>query len=208
MSQLLQYFILDSMDRELMIQLIFRLVIHFLFLYIVIEHIYYRYNKKYKFILSFYMVSLLIFFITSFLTSSNIQTGFAFGLFAVFSIIRYRTDSIRIKDMTYLFVFIIMAVINSLITEQLSLILILFANAVMIVATFLLERRWATANLTSISVDVEDIILVHTENRDKLQALLEERTGLSIVSVEISSIDYLRDTFTVKVYFKGSDQFA
>jgi Domain of unknown function (DUF4956) len=208
MSQFLQYFNFSAMDLEFFGLIIQRLLINLLFLYIVVEHIYYRYNKKYKFILTFYLVSLLIFFITSFLTSSNIQTGFAFGLFAVFSIIRYRTDSIRIKDMTYLFVFIIMAVINSLLTDHLSLLLILFANIVMVIATFLLEKRWATANLSSFSIDVEDIMLVHTDQRDKLRSHLEDRTGLSIVSVQISNIDYLRDIFTVKIYFKGSDQFG
>lgn len=201
MTDLQSIFSFSEIDSGFFLELIVRLIINILFLYITIDRIYYRYNHKNKYLLSYYLVSLLIFFISSLLASATVKTGFAFGLFAVFSIIRYRTDQLRIKDMTYLFMSVIIAVINSLVTSQVSIYIILFSNLFIIFSLLILERLWFSIPRETIVVDVEDITLVHQNQYEKLLGVLIERTGLAISGVKIQSIDYLKDTFTVKAFY-------
>ncbi|MDC7219964.1 MAG: DUF4956 domain-containing protein [Spirochaetales bacterium] len=207
MSYIHGIFSLATIDRETLYSLFFRLALNLGFLYLIIHHIYYRFNGKHKFIQSFYVVNILIFFITSLLVSANIQTGFAFGLFAVFSIFQYRTDEISIRNMTYLFLFIVLAVVNSLVTIHLSIYFIIFTNVFIFISLFLLEMRNAMTKVESLTIDMEDIQLVHKERQDDLIKELKERTGLNILSTEVTSIDYLKDAFKIKAFYKGDNPF-
>jgi hypothetical protein len=122
--------------------LIIRLSVHMLFVLILVRAIYYPIAKRKDFLFTYLLFSLTIFLMCFMLESVKLQMGFALGLFAVFGIIRYRTDAIPIKEMTYLFVVIGMSVMNALINKKISLVELSFANLVIIGATYGLERVW------------------------------------------------------------------
>ena len=132
--------------------------------------------------------------------------GFAFGLFAIFSILRYRTISIPMKEMTYLFMVIAIAVINALTTKKVSFMELLFTNVSLIAASYFLERLWYKEGLSEQTIEYEKIENIKPERRAILIADLKERTGLDIRSAEILTTDFLRDMARVRVYYKASAQ--
>lgn len=181
-------------------ELLIRFFIDLLFIYILTWGIYYRINKNTEYLFNFIVFNILIFFVSSLLSGVEMQTGFAFGLFAIFSILRYRTEPIPIKEMTFLFISIIIAIINSTVTSTVGLVEILFANIVIILTIYIMEKKWLKDYKPSKTVIFEDISLVHQDKKEELIAVLEERTGLNILDVKIEKIDYLKDIAHLKVF--------
>jgi hypothetical protein len=140
------------------------------------------------------------------LESVKLEMGFALGLFAVFGIIRYRTDAIPIKEMTYLFIVIGMSVMNALINKKISVAELVFANLAILALTYGLEHVWLLRHESQKLVVYEKITLIQKGRRAELIADLEERTGIKINRVEIGKIDFLRDTVMVKIYFYEDQQ--
>jgi hypothetical protein len=140
------------------------------------------------------------------LESVKLQMGFALGLFAVFGIIRYRTDAIPIKEMTYLFVVIGMSVMNALINKKISLIELSFANLAIIGATYGLERVWLLRHEAQKIIVYEKIDLIKVGREEEMKADIEERTGIKVNRFEIGKIDFLRDTALIKIYFFEDEQ--
>jgi hypothetical protein len=128
--------------------------------------------------------------------------GFAFGLFAVFAILRYRTDPIPIKEMTYLFIVITIGVINALSGDEVSIGALLFTNTALVLLTYFLEKYWQNNLLASMNIDYEKIENVKPENHEALLADLKERTGLNIQDFQFSRMNFLRDTVRIKIYYK------
>ena len=148
------------------------------------------------------MFNTLIFFFAYILGGIDINMGFAFGLFAVFAMLRYRTNPIPIKEMTYLFIVITVGVINALSGNMISLGALLFTNFSIVLLTFILENYWQNNLLISRTIDYENIENIKPENHEKLLADLEQRTGLDIIYYDIQNINFLRDTVKVKIYTK------
>jgi hypothetical protein len=140
------------------------------------------------------------------LESVKLQMGFALGLFAVFGIIRYRTDAIPIKEMTYLFVVIGMSVMNALINKKISLVELSFANLAIIGATYGLERVWLLRHEAQKIILYEKIDLIKVGREEEMKADIEERTGIKVNRFEIGKIDFLRDTALIKIYFFEDEQ--
>jgi hypothetical protein len=134
------------------------------------------------------------------LSSNELSIGFAFGLFAVFSILRYRTEQVPIREMTYLFVGISIGVINALGNGSISLLAMVFANGIILGVIIYLEKKWVQ-NTQMKKIQYEKIELIKPENYDALVADLKERTGLEIRRVEIGNINFLNDTATIIVYY-------
>jgi hypothetical protein len=132
----------------------------------------------------------------------TINIGFAFGLFAVFAILRYRTDPIPIKEMTYLFIVITIGVINALSGAEVSYGELLFTNMALVGLTYFLETYWQKNLLARITIEYEKIENIKPENRDTLLADLKERTGLNIQSLEFRRMNFLRDTARIRIYYK------
>ena len=169
---------------------------------ILIFGIYYPINKNSGYLFNFFILNILIFFVSSLLSNIKLQTGFAFGLFAIFSILRYRTETIPIKEMTFMFISIIIATINSSVTEGLSHAEIMFANIVIILMTYIMERFWLRKYKPSKIIEFEIIELIHQNRRTELISELEKRIGQKISDVEIESINFLKDTAVLKVYME------
>ena len=170
--------------------------------FIIIKLIYQRDHNNNDFVFTYFMFNSLIFFFASILGSITINMGFAFGLFAVFAILRYRTDPIPIKEMTYLFIVITIGVINALSGDEVSFGALLFTNTALVGLTYFLEKYWQNNLLASMNIDYEKIENVKPENHEALLADLKERTGLNIQDFQLSRMNFLRDTARIKIYYK------
>ena len=190
---------LSSELIHLMIRFGFNLSIAF----IIIKLIYHRnHSSNLDFVFTYFMFNSLIFFFAYLLGNITINMGFAFGLFAVFAILRYRTDPIPIKEMTYLFIVITIGVINALSGNEVPYTVLLFTNITLVVLTYFLETYWQKNLLIRMTVEYEKIENIKPENRDALLADLKERTGLNIQSLEFRRMNFLRDTARIRIYYK------
>jgi Ca2+/Na+ antiporter len=139
----------------------------------------------------------------------DIDTGMGLGLFAIFGIIRYRTDAIEIKEMTYLFLIIGVSVVNSLASNQISVVEMMIINLFVILLTYILEYRWLVKHETRKTIIYERIDLITTEHYEEMKTDLERRTGIAINRFEIGKIDFLTDTAQVRIfYFADEQQFS
>lgn len=193
-------------STEGMGNLVLRFLFNLIVSLIIIRYIYYPKTKRRDFLFTFLLIGQIIFLMCFLLESVKLQIGFALGLFAVFGIIRYRTASIPIKEMTYLFLIIGLSVINSLANKKVSYIELLFANGIIIGVTWFVERLKNLENESYANVLFEKIELVKPERKEELYAELEARLGLKISRIEIVNLDYQRDVAKIHVYFVKSDQ--
>lgn len=182
-------------------KMLFRFVINIAFLTLIIRILYYKASKRKDYVFTYYMISIIVFFLCFTLKKYELDIGMALGLFAIFGIIRYRTDPIEIKEMTYLFVVIGVSVINSLANKKMSYAEIITANSLIVFAMLLIERVWLLKHEVSKEIIYEKIENIDPKNHGLLKADLEKRTGLRINKVTIGDIDFLRDTAVVTIYY-------
>jgi|TARA_B110000305_G_scaffold91694_1_gene103365 hypothetical protein len=129
------------------------------------------------------------------------EMGFALGLFAVFGILRYRTEAIPIRQMTYLFIVIGISMINALSNKSVSIFEVLFTNSLITLITYLIDRLWFQSIEETKSIIYEKIDLVKPENKEEMIKDLKDRTGLPIHEVKIEKIDFLKDTASITIYY-------
>lgn len=186
--------------------LILRALFNFVIVFLLVKFIYRSDKKNKNYAFSFYIISLMVFFLCYLLSGIKLEMGFAFGLFAIFSILRYRTISIPMKEMTYLFLVIAVAVINALTTKKVSFVELLFTNLSLVAATYFLERLWYREGLSEQTIEYEKIENIRPERRAQMMEDLKTRTGLDIRSFEILTTDFLRDMARVRIYYKATVQ--
>ncbi len=187
-------------------RLLIRLGINLVFLTIIIRYLYYSKSKRKDYLFTYYLIGTITFFLCFGLKKLDIDTGMGLGLFAIFGIIRYRTDAIEIKEMTYLFLVIGLSVVNSLASYQISLAEMAVINVFVVILTFLLEFVFLMKHETRKSITYERIDLIVPEKHTELKEDLEQRTGLQINRFEIGRVDFLNDTAQIKVFFYADDQ--
>jgi len=185
-----------------LLNLIIRFGFNLSIAFIIIKLIYHRNHTNNDFVFTYFMFNSLIFFFAFLLGKITINIGFAFGMFAVFAILRYRTDPIPIKEMTYLFIVITIGVINALSSAEVSYAELLFTNVALVGLTYFLETYWRKNLLVRITIEYEKIENIKPENHDTLLADLKERTGLNIQSFEFRRMNFLRDTARIRIYYK------
>lgn len=173
---------------------------------VVVRLIYHMAAKRRDFVFTFMLVSTAVFLLCRLLAGVEIDLAFALGLFAIFGIIRYRTNAIPIREMTYLFIVITLAVINALAPMAASWLEIALANVLIWVLSYILERLWFVEHLATKIVIYDRIDLLHAGRRNELIADLEQRTGVSIVQLEIGKVDLLRDTANLKIHFSADQE--
>jgi len=187
-----------------LLNLIIRFGFNLSIAFIIIKLIYQRNPaNNLDFVFTYFMFNSLIFFFAFLLGNITINLGFAFGLFAVFAILRYRTDPIPIKEMTYLFIVITIGVINALSGAEVSYGALLFTNIALVGLTYFLETYWQKNMLILRTVEYEIIENIKPENHEKLLLDLENRIGLPIKRFEIHRINFLRDTVRISIYCKN-----
>ncbi|MEI6765907.1 MAG: DUF4956 domain-containing protein [Bacteroidota bacterium] len=165
---------------------------------LIISLVYYPRNRQYESIFTFLMFNIMIFMLTFVLNKIKISVGAAFGLFAVFSMLRYRTEGISMKDMTYLFIFIAIGLISAI---QLDFEELAIINGIILVITFLLDSNLILKRESSKMIRYENIDLVKPENSADLLEDLRQRTGLKIHRHQIVSMNFQNDTAEIKIYY-------
>ena len=186
--------------------LLLKLCLDLFFVLIIIRGIFYPIYREINYVFTTVLINITIFLICFLLGSMNLKIGFAFGLFAVFSIIRYRTEQIPIRKMTYLFTVIIVAVLNSLADVNISYAELLLANAVIVAAVFILEKKFFIAKENTRVITYEKIELIKPEKYSELLKDLKDRTGLNIIKADIITINFLNDTAQLKVLYECMDK--
>ena len=174
--------------------------------FVIIKLIYHRDYKGNDFVFTYFMFNTLIFFFAYILGNLDINMAFGFGLFAVFAILRYRTDPIPIKEMTYLFIVITIGVINALSTNQVVFEELIFANVAIVVMTFFLEKYWVSnlvvTNYRIKTIVYNDMDMIKPENYQKLLDDVVKKTGLQIIDCKVGRINFLENWANVKIYYK------
>ncbi len=167
--------------------------------------LYYEGSKRKDYLFTFVIISSITFLLCFMLENVTLEIGFALGLFAIFGIIRYRTNAIPIKEMTYLFMVIGISVINSLSVGTTSLAEIIFTNLAIIVIVYSYEKISLLKHESSKAIVYEKINLIQPEKYNDLVEDLKKRTGLkNITRVEVGSVDFLKDIAHLTVYYEES----
>lgn len=176
-----------------------RLGINIVSIIILVRFIYFPAHKSREYFFTFFIFNLLIFLITFLLNKVEMSMGAAFGLFAVFSMLRYRTEGISIKDMTYLFLVIAIGLINAVAKGSWDEFAVI--NLIILGSTFLLESNLLMKREATKIIEYENIELIKPDRREELLADLETRTGIKINRIYISEVNFLRDTATIIIYY-------
>ena len=192
-------------DAEDFWKLITKGIFNLFIILIIVRYIYYPVTKNKDYLFTYLLISLTVFLLCVLLDSVKLQLGFALGLFAIFGIIRYRTDPIPIKEMTYLFLVIGISVVNALANKKISHAELVFANLLLVFVTFGMERIWLLRHESRRNIIYEKIELIKPENKEELLADLKERTGLNIVRYEIRRIDFLKDIANIRIFYYEDD---
>jgi hypothetical protein len=169
---------------------------------ILVRWLYYSKTRRKDYLFTYILISSIVFLLCFLLANVKLQIGFALGMFAIFGIIRYRTDALPIKEMTYLFLIIGVSVINALTNAETSLVDLLFSNFVIIFITFGLEKLWLIKHESSKLIIYEKINLIREDKYDELVKDLQERTGIKKINrVEVGKINFLRDICDLTIYY-------
>jgi len=183
-----------------------RLLINVLATWFIIDRLYYQKSRRRDFYFTFMLISVAIFFIVFFMIfvledmKGKTSMGVGIGLFGIFSIMRYRTDTMPVREMTYLFVIIALSLVNA-VSVNLPYFEVIITNLIIIAAVAICEMRLKTNPTRMIQYD--RIELITPERREELIADLEKRLGVKVVKVDIGSIDFLRDMAMIRVTYEG-----
>ena len=182
--------------------ILLRFIINTVFLIILIRVIYYRYSKKEKFLFTFFLLGITVFFITSMLKSVFIEFGMAVGLFAVFTILRFRTRNFSLKDMSYIFATIGISVINSLKLVGFPVLGVVIINIIIVISAIILEEFTLRNNTVTYSIIFEDLELLKTAKKQKILKEISELTGKEILRFKIRRIDYRDKVAIVDIFYR------
>lgn len=181
-------------------QMLFRFAINLLVCWLIVGLLYYRKSRRRDYYFTFMLFSITIFFLIFLMDNVKVQIGFALGLFAIFGMIRYRTETIPIREMTYLFVVVGISVINGL-AMTVSYTELIVTNLLVVLSVWLFETIHSKTHLETKIIVYEKVALVHADRENELMADLKSRTGLDIKRLEVGYIDFLKDIAYVKIYY-------
>lgn len=182
-----------------------RLIINLISSFVLVRLIYYNTHKNKDFLFTFSLFNLLIFIVCALLSTATIQMGFAFGLFAIFSFIRYRTVTVPIREMGYLFASLTIGIVNALAIPGKGFSIIIACNALIIGVLLVLDRFLNLSHENMKEVVYERIDLIVPERREEMISDLKMRTGLPIHRIEVRSINFLRDVAYIAVFYYANE---
>lgn len=191
------------------IEMAVRFIICTAFNWLIIDRLYYQKSKRRDFYFTFLLTSIAIFFLVFYMIfgldklGGKTSMGIGIGLFGIFSIMRYRTDAMPVREMTYLFVVICLSVVNAL-ASTMPLAELALTDLLIVLCVWICERSIKV--MPSKLVQYDRIALIHQDRKEELVADLKERTGLDVVRVEVGAIDFLRDMAVLKVYYRQDDK--
>lgn len=182
-------------------EMLIRLFINIVTVAIVVHAFYYPKAKRRDYYFTFTLIGISIFMLIYLMGGVKLKIGFALGLFAIFGIIKYRTEQVPIREMTYLFVIIAVSAINGLATSV-SYFELLLTNSIFLIALGVCENTTWMKHVPSKLVTYDNIKLVAPDKEDELKADLEKRLGLKIIRIEVGNVDFLKDSAILKIYYE------
>ncbi len=192
----------ELIDVPGFLEFVMRFLLNIAVILVLVRWLYYPTTRRKDYLFTYILISSIVFLLCFLLESVKLQIGFALGMFAIFGIIRYRTDALPIKEMTYLFLIIGVSVINALTNTKTSLVDLLFTNFAILFITYGLEKVWLLKHESSKLIVYEKIDLIKEENYEKLIQDLQERTGIKKINrVEVGKINFLRDICDLTIYY-------
>lgn len=186
-------------------EVVLRFGINILAIFILVRLIYYSTHKNKDYLFTFFLFNILIFIICLLLGSTKIKMGFAFGLFAIFSIIRYRTVTVPIKEMGYFFTCVALGLVNALAETDGNYLVIIACNVCVLAITLFLDKYIGLKHENVKEIVYERIDLIQPAKRPDMIEDLKKRTGLPIHRVEVSNVNFLRDTANIFAYYYAKD---
>lgn len=198
---------LPFFEAQSLIHLLIRFSLNVLICWLIIQRFYYRKGGRRDFYLTFLLFAVTVFLLIFLLENVKLQMGFALGLFAIFGMIRYRTETVPIREMTYLFVIIGISVINGLaMTASYSELIV--TNGLFVIFIWILESSRVLKRTSNKVILYDKIDLIVPERQDELIRDLKARTGLNVLKIDIGNIDFLRDVAYIRVYFTPTEDAA
>jgi hypothetical protein len=195
----------EIIDIASFLELIARFALNVIVLLLLVRWLYYTTAKRKDYLFTFILIGSIVFLLCYLLGNVKLKMGFALGLFAIFGIIRYRTDQVPIKEMTYLFMVVAISAINALVSKKISVAEIIFSDVMIVAITYGFEKLWLLKNESVKDIVYERIDLIKPEKYTELLADIQDRTGImNIKRVEVGKIDFLRDTCRIKIYYEES----
>ena len=188
-------------DWGALTELLIRFVLNTAVIALIVRVFYYPKSKRRDYFFTFILISISVFLLIFLMGGVKLKVGFALGLFAIFGIIRYRTESVPIREMTYLFLIIAISAINGLATS-ISYVELLATNLLFIVSLWILESNRWVKHVASKLVLYDNVSLITPDKEEELIEDLKKRTGLHILRVEVGAIDFSKDTAMIKVYYE------
>ncbi len=192
---------------EPFVAMLIRLAVCIVVNLVIVDRLYYKKSRRRDFYFTFMLISLAIFFLVFFMIfvledmKAKTSIGIGIGLFGIFSIMRYRTDAMPVREMTYLFVIISLSVVNA-IAASVSIVELLVTNIIVVAAIWLCEHRLKLE--PSKLVQYDRLELIKPDRSEDLKADLEMRLGLKVRKVEVGAIDMLRDMAVLRVYYDAN----
>lgn len=188
-------------DTQSLLHLLMRFAFNLIITWIIARYCYYVKSQRRDYVLTYMLFGAAMFLLIFLMESVSIQIGMTLGLFAIFGVIRYRTETVPIREMTYLFIFICVAVINGL-ALNISYVELIVANLLLLLLIWTVEGRRLLRHTSAKLVIYEKINLITPDKREEMIADLEERLGHKVNKVEVGHVDFLRDVAFVKVYYE------
>lgn len=188
-------------DWGALTELLIRFVLNTAVIALIVRIFYYPKSRRRDYFFTFILISISVFLLIFLMGGVKLKIGFALGLFAIFGIIRYRTESVPIREMTYLFLIIAVSAINGLATS-ISYVELLATNLLFIISIWALESNRWVKHVASKLVLYDNISLITPEKENELIEDLKKRTGLDVLRVEVGAIDFSKDTAMVKIYYE------
>lgn len=194
----------NMLDMAVFLPIVLRFLFNTVAVWAITHWLYFPKSRRREYYFTFMLIGISVFFLINLLGGTHIKIEFALGLFAIFGIIRYRTESMPVREMTYLFMIIAMSVINGL-SVSLGWLALVVVNLCFFFTTLVFENIKVRGSLAVKMVQYDRIELIKPDKREELLVDLKERTGLDIVKVEIGGIDFLRDMSVIKLYYRAEE---
>lgn len=188
-----------------LVEMCLRFLFNFVIVWAIVHFLYYPKGRRRDYYFTFLLLSVSIFMLIYLMDGSNLQIGAALGLFAVFGIIRYRTESVPIREMTYLFFLVALSVLNGT-KADLSLVERIAANVLLLSTVWVTERHVLVYREGCKYVRYDNIELITPDRRQELMADLEQRLGVKVLRVEVGAVDFLTDMTMLRVFYEDPDK--
>ena len=196
---------IEWIDAPALLEMISRFLLNIVMVWIVVHFFYYPKSRRRDYYFTFLLFAVSIFMLIYLMDGAKMKIGAALGLFAVFGIIRYRTESVPIREMTYLFFLVALSVVNGM-AQKLSIAELAVANIIFVIAVSIAESNLLAKHVSCKYIRYDNIALITPEKRPEMIADLEKRLGVKVTNVEVGSIDFLKDSALIKVYYQNPEK--